>query len=162
MRPEGGGPRDHSRRCGRARLASDVSAITSACGMPPERPLPHGAASWNVAPTDPLPSVREDAQDHRRSLQVMRWGLVAFWRKGIKAGFANINAKTEGVSSFLHIALHAVRRTLHVKWRSFGSWPLFVSEATCPDQIQRPESSARNSFGSSEPLFTTISTFVVD
>jgi len=86
---------------GRARLASVVSAITIVCGMPPERPTPHVAGSWNVAPTDPLPIVRCDAKDHRRSLQVMRWGLVPFWVKDLKAGFANINAKTDGVWGFL-------------------------------------------------------------
>jgi putative SOS response-associated peptidase YedK len=58
--------------------------------MPPERPTPHWAASGNVAPTDPLPTVRYDAKAQRRSLQVMRWGLVPFWVK-------DINAKTEGV-----------------------------------------------------------------
>ena len=93
--------------CGRARLSSDVSEIKIAFGMPPERPTPNFAASWNVAPTDPLPIVRYDAKDHRRSLQVMRWGLVPFWVKDIKAGFANINAKTEGVWGFLHISPHA-------------------------------------------------------
>ena len=46
---------------GRARLASDVSEITIAGGMPPERPTPNVAASWNVAPTDPRPIVRYDA-----------------------------------------------------------------------------------------------------
>jgi putative SOS response-associated peptidase YedK len=59
---------------GRARLSSDVSEIKIAFGMPPERPTPHFAASWNVAPTDPLPIVRYDVKDHRRSRQVMRWG----------------------------------------------------------------------------------------
>ena len=53
--------------------------------MPPERPTPHCAASGTVAPTEPLPSVRDDAQDHRRSLQVRRWGLVPFWGKDINA-----------------------------------------------------------------------------
>jgi hypothetical protein len=96
--------------CGRARLSSDVSEIKIAFGMPPERPTPYFAASWNVAPTDPLPIVRYDAKDHRRSLQVMRWGLVPFWVKDIKAGFANINAKTEGVWGFLPNPPHAVRR----------------------------------------------------
>jgi len=42
-------------------------------------------------------------QDHRRSLQVMRWGLGPFGVKDLKAGFANINAKTEGVWGFLPI-----------------------------------------------------------
>jgi putative SOS response-associated peptidase YedK len=47
--------------CGRARLSSDVSEITIAFGIPPERPTPNFAASWNMTPTDPLPIVRYDA-----------------------------------------------------------------------------------------------------
>ena len=27
----------------------------------------------------------------------MRWGLVPFWAKDLKVGFANINAKAEGI-----------------------------------------------------------------
>jgi putative SOS response-associated peptidase YedK len=54
--------------CGRARLSSDVSEIKIAFGILPEWPTPHFAASWNVAPTDPLQIVRDDAQDRRRSL----------------------------------------------------------------------------------------------
>jgi putative SOS response-associated peptidase YedK len=83
--------------CGRARLSSDVSEIKVAFRIPPERPTPNFAASWNVAPTDPLPVVRYDAKGHQRSLDVMRWGLVPFWAKDIKVGFANINAKAEGI-----------------------------------------------------------------
>src|SRR5215472_12547784 len=85
--------------CGRARLSSDVSEIKLAFRIPPERPMPNIAPSWNVAPTDPLPIVRYDAKDHQRSLEVMRWGLVPFWAKDIKVGFANINAKAEGIES---------------------------------------------------------------
>jgi putative SOS response-associated peptidase YedK len=85
--------------CGRARLSSDVSEIRIAFGIPPERPSPNFAPSWNVAPTDPLPVVRYDAKDHQRSLDVLRWGLVPFWAKNIKVGFANINAKAEGIEN---------------------------------------------------------------
>src|SRR5712671_307174 len=85
--------------CGRARLSSDVSEIRIAFGNPPERPSPNFAPSWNVAPTDPLPIVRFDAKERQRSLEVMRWGLVPFWAKDIKVGFANINAKAEGIEN---------------------------------------------------------------
>jgi putative SOS response-associated peptidase YedK len=85
--------------CGRARLSSDVSEIKLAFRIPPERPTPNIAPSWNVAPTDPLPIVRYHAKDHQRSLEVMRWGLVPFWAKDIKVGFANINAKAEGIET---------------------------------------------------------------
>jgi putative SOS response-associated peptidase YedK len=85
--------------CGRTGLSSDVSESKIAFGIPPERPTPNIAPSWNVAPTDPLPVVGYDAKDHQRSLDVMRWGLVPFWAKDIKVGFANINAKAKGIEN---------------------------------------------------------------
>jgi putative SOS response-associated peptidase YedK len=81
--------------CGRARLSSDVSEIKVAFGIPPSRSTPNFAASWNVAPTDPLPVVRFDATDHQRSLDVMRWGLIPYWAKDIKIGFSTFNARAE-------------------------------------------------------------------
>jgi putative SOS response-associated peptidase YedK len=45
----------------------------------------------------PVPIVRYDAKAGERSLDVLRWGLVLFWAKDIKVGFANINAKAEGI-----------------------------------------------------------------
>jgi putative SOS response-associated peptidase YedK len=83
--------------CGRVRLSSDVSEIKLVFSIPPHRPTPNIAASWNVAPTDPLPVVRYDAKAGERSLDLMRWGLVPFWAKDIKVGFSNINAKAEGI-----------------------------------------------------------------
>ena len=83
--------------CGRVRLSSDVSEIKLV--IPPHRPTPNVAASWNVAPTDPLPVIRYDAKAGERSLDIMRWRLVPFWAKDIKVGFANINAKGEGIES---------------------------------------------------------------
>jgi putative SOS response-associated peptidase YedK len=85
--------------CGRARLSSDVSEIRLVFFILQHRPTPNIAPSWNVAPTNPLPVVRYDARAGERSLDVMRWGLVPFWAKDIKVGFANINAKAEGIES---------------------------------------------------------------
>jgi len=81
--------------CGRARLSSDVSEIKLVFSIPPERPTPNIPANWNAAPTEDLPIVRYDTRAGERSLDVMRWGLVPFWAKEIKVGFANINAKAE-------------------------------------------------------------------
>jgi putative SOS response-associated peptidase YedK len=83
--------------CGRARLSSDVSEIKIAFSIPPERPTPNFAPSWNVAPTDPLPIVRYDAKDGQRSLEVMRWGLIPNWAKDIKIGYSTINARAEEI-----------------------------------------------------------------
>jgi len=75
---------------GRVRLSSDVSEIKLVFSIPPHRPTPNIASSWNVAPTDPLPVVRYDTKAGERSLDIMRWELVPYWAKDIKVGFANI------------------------------------------------------------------------
>ena len=87
--------------CGRARLSSDVSEIKLVFRIPPERPIPNFPPSWNVAPTDSLPVVRSDAKAGQRSLDLLRWGLIPYWAKDIKVGFANINAKAAGTVKVL-------------------------------------------------------------
>jgi putative SOS response-associated peptidase YedK len=85
--------------CGRARLSSDVSEIKLVFSIPPHRPSPNFPPSWNVAPTDSLPVVRYDSKAGERSLDMLRWGLVPFWAKDLNVGFANINAKAEGIEN---------------------------------------------------------------
>jgi putative SOS response-associated peptidase YedK len=85
--------------CGRARLSSDVSEIKLRFSIPPSQPPPNIAPSWNVAPTDTLPIVRYEPKARERRLDLMRWGLVPFWAKDIKVGFANINATAEGIEA---------------------------------------------------------------
>jgi hypothetical protein len=84
---------------GRARLSSDLSEIKIAFRIPPERPTPNIAPSWNVAPTDPLPIVHYDSKAGERSLDVMRWGLISYWAKDIKIGFSPINLRAEEVDA---------------------------------------------------------------
>jgi len=48
--------------CGRVRLPSDISEIKLVFSIPPHRPPPNIAPSWNVAPTDPVPIVRYHAK----------------------------------------------------------------------------------------------------
>ncbi|HEY2539661.1 MAG TPA: SOS response-associated peptidase, partial [Stellaceae bacterium] len=39
------------------------------------------------------------AKAGQRSLDMLRWGLIPYWAKDINVGFANINAKAEGIES---------------------------------------------------------------
>ena len=59
------------------------------------------AASWNVAPTDPIPLIvdrgRED-EDVSRKLVTARWGLVPSWAKDTKGAARLINARMETVT----------------------------------------------------------------
>ena len=75
--------------CGRVRLSSDVSEIKRVFSIPPHRPTPNFAPSWNAAPTDLLPVVRYDRRAGERSLDLLRWGLIPHWAKDINVGFAN-------------------------------------------------------------------------
>ena len=108
--------------CGRVRLSSDVSEIKLVFSIPPHRPTPNIAPSWNVAPTDPLPVVRHDAKAGERSLDVMRWGLVPFWAKDLKVGFSNINAKAEGIESKPAFREAFQRRRCLVPVDNFYEW----------------------------------------
>jgi putative SOS response-associated peptidase YedK len=108
--------------CGRARLSSDVSEIKLVFSIPPHRPTPNTAPSWNVAPTDPLPVVRYDTRASERALDAMRWGLVPFWAKDIKVGFANINAKAEGIEGKPAFREAFQRRRCLVPVDNFYEW----------------------------------------
>jgi putative SOS response-associated peptidase YedK len=108
--------------CGRARLSSDVSEIKLVFSIPPERPTPNFPPSWNAAPTDTLPVVRNDTKAEQRSLDMLRWGLIPYWAKDIKVGFANINAKAEGIESKPAFRKAFERRRCLVPADNFYKW----------------------------------------
>jgi putative SOS response-associated peptidase YedK len=108
--------------CGRARLSSDVSEIKIRFSIPPGRPAPNFAPSWNVAPTDPLPVVRFDPEAHERSLDVMRWGLIPYWAKDIKIGHSTFNARAEEVETKPAFREAFRRRRCFVPLDNFYEW----------------------------------------
>jgi putative SOS response-associated peptidase YedK len=108
--------------CGRARLSSDVSEIKLAFSIPPERPAPNFAPSWNVAPTDSLPIVRFDPRSAERSLDLARWGLVPYWAKDIKIGYSTFNAKADGIDTRPAFREPFQRRRCLVPLDSFYEW----------------------------------------
>jgi len=108
--------------CGRARLSSDVSEIKLVFSIPPQRPTPNFAPTWNLAPTDPLPIVRFDPRAGERSLDVMRWGLVPYWAKDIKIGYSTFNAKAEGIETRPTFREAFARRRCLVPLDGFYEW----------------------------------------
>jgi putative SOS response-associated peptidase YedK len=108
--------------CGRARLSSDVSEIRRTFAIPPQRPAPNFAANWNAAPTQDLPIVRYFAEDEARGLELRRWGLVPFWAKDLKIGYATFNAKAESLSAKPAFREAFRRRRCLVPFDSFYEW----------------------------------------
>ena len=76
--------------------------------------------SWNVAPTDPVPSVvRHDGQ---LVLTSLRWGLVPFWAKDPKVGARMINARSETAAEKSAFAESFERRRCLLPADGFYEW----------------------------------------
>src|SRR4051795_5892904 len=58
----------------------------------------NSASNYNGAPTQQLPVVRLD-EEGRRSLDLLRWGLIPFWAKDPTIGMRCINAMAETASA---------------------------------------------------------------
>ncbi len=57
----------------------------------------NGLGRYNVAPTQEVLTVNNEAESGERQAVVARWGLVPFWAKDLKAGYKMINARSEGL-----------------------------------------------------------------
>src|SRR5438067_5842478 len=82
--------------CGRTFQKTPLGEIRNLFGT--VNPLPNAAPNYNAAPTDTLPVVRLD-RDGRRSLDLLRWGLIPYWAKDPKIGTQCINAMAETVAT---------------------------------------------------------------
>lgn len=79
-------------------------------------------ASWNVAPTNPVPVVRMSAEHDGRVLDTARWGLVPHWAKDLKAGARMINARAETVTELRSFAPSFAKRRCLVPADGWFEW----------------------------------------
>ena len=54
---------------------------------------------YNVAPTQPIPVIRQHPKEPVRELSLMRWGLIPSWAKDSSAAALMINARSETAST---------------------------------------------------------------
>jgi putative SOS response-associated peptidase YedK len=50
---------------------------------------------YNIAPTQPVPVMRQHPKETRRDLSLMRWGLIPSWAKDTSGAARMINARSE-------------------------------------------------------------------
>ena len=50
---------------------------------------------YNIAPTQPVPVIRQNPKEPRRELSLMRWGLIPSWAKDMSGAAMMINARSE-------------------------------------------------------------------
>jgi putative SOS response-associated peptidase YedK len=79
--------------CGRYILSAPPEAIADHFDV---HEVPPFAPRWNIAPTQVVPVVRENA-DGVRECVLLRWGLIPFWAKDPAIGSRMVNARVESV-----------------------------------------------------------------
>jgi putative SOS response-associated peptidase YedK len=50
---------------------------------------------YNIAPTQPVPVVRQNPKEPRRELSLFRWGLIPSWANDMSGAAVMINARSE-------------------------------------------------------------------
>jgi putative SOS response-associated peptidase YedK len=125
--------------CARGHLSTDLDKIKRSFGLPADRPVPNFAATYNLAPTDPIPIVRPDRDDGKRRLDVVRWGLVPYWAKDIKIGFSTFNARSEELDSKPAFREAFRRRRCLVPLDSYYEWKKLGGKEKQPYAIARKD-----------------------
>src|SRR5579871_3828326 len=82
--------------CGRYRLSRRGTEIAEKFAIEEEV---EWSPRYNIAPSDPILTVRQDATKPVRHLTLMRWGLIPFWAKDPAIGFKTINGMSETAAS---------------------------------------------------------------
>jgi putative SOS response-associated peptidase YedK len=83
--------------CGRCRLSRRKQLVEDYfdCGSD----VPDWAPRYNIAPTQPVPVIRQHPKESVRELSLMKWGLVPSWAKDPSVGASMINARSETAST---------------------------------------------------------------
>ena len=50
---------------------------------------------YNIAPTQPVPIIRQNPKEPRRELSLVSWGLIPWWAKDSSGAASMINARSE-------------------------------------------------------------------
>jgi len=80
--------------CGRYFLHSTADKLSALFG---EMPMPVIEARYNIAPSQPVPVIRQNPAG-RREMVLVRWGLIPSWSKGPDSRYSMINARAETVA----------------------------------------------------------------
>jgi putative SOS response-associated peptidase YedK len=83
--------------CGRYRLSRRKQLVEEYFGAVSEEY--EWSPRYNVAPTQPVLTIRQDSREPVRKLSTMRWGLVPSWAKDPGIGYKTINARAETLAT---------------------------------------------------------------
>jgi len=106
--------------CGRYRLSRRKQIIAEHFEATPceEDWIPR----YNIAPTQPVPVIRQHPKEPRRVLSLMRWGLIPSWAKDISGSANMINARSETAATKLAFREPMRSRRCLVPADAFYEW----------------------------------------
>jgi putative SOS response-associated peptidase YedK len=78
--------------CGRYRLTAKERYLRDHFGIDEDFAW---TPRWNIAPTQSVPVIRQDSTKSRRTLELVRWGLIPSWAKDPSIATKTINAMSE-------------------------------------------------------------------
>jgi putative SOS response-associated peptidase YedK len=78
--------------CGRYRLSRRKQLVEEYFDTVSDEP--EWAPRYNIAPTQPVPVIRQNPTQPRREMSLMRWGLIPSWAKAL-SGPPMVNARSE-------------------------------------------------------------------
>jgi putative SOS response-associated peptidase YedK len=79
--------------CGRYRLSRRKQLVEEYFDCASDEP--DWASRYNIAPTQPIPVIRQNPKEPVRELSMMRWGLIPSWVKDPSVAARMINARSE-------------------------------------------------------------------
>jgi putative SOS response-associated peptidase YedK len=83
--------------CGRYRLSRRKQLVEEYFDCVSHEP--DWSPRYNIAPTQPIPVIRQNPKEPVRELSSMRWGLIPSWSKDPSAAAKMINARSETAST---------------------------------------------------------------
>ena len=84
--------------CGRYRLSKRKQLIAESFDVSWDD-LADWNPRYNIAPTQPVPIIRQHPKEPVRKLSLVRWGLIPSWAKDVSSAAKMINARSETVST---------------------------------------------------------------
>ena len=79
--------------CGRYRLSRRKEIVEQYFGSAPWDD--DWEPRYNIAPTQPVPVIRQHPKEPVRQISLMKWGLIPHWAKDASIAASTINAKSE-------------------------------------------------------------------
>ena len=116
--------------CGRYTLGRQPDALLDYFHLHGMVPAYH--LSWNIAPSQSVPVVLNNAKQ-QRICQIMRWGLIPAWSSGPDARYSMINAKAETIAGkvvsvvLIIVSMGILAEGVRLMWHPRKDSPAFIA-----------------------------------